>query len=201
MKAIQRFAVASVAALIALAIPAAAMAHEHLSAGGLQYTVGWLNEPTYAGSVNAVQLELARGGSPVTDGALQVVVVFGERNGTQKSPALDLVPSDETPGEYTADIVPTRPGTYTFHITGKAGGAGVDQYFTSGEKTFDEPKDPTAAEFPVKDPTTGQLAQRLDGTDSKVTSLQSASTRSTIALIVGVVGLIVALGAIFVGRR
>ena len=201
MRALQRLFVTMTAALIALAIPVAAMAHEHRAVGAVEFTVGWLNEPTYAGSVNAVQVELARGGGPVTGASIQVVVIFGDRNGTQKSSALDLVPSDETPGKYTASIVPSRPGTYTFHVTGTAAGARIDQFFTSGDKTFDDPKDPTADEFPVKNPSAGQLAQRVDRTDARVTSLEPASSRSTIALIVGAIGVLLAIGAIVVGRR
>jgi len=177
MRTLQRLFVTMTAALIALAIPVAAMAHEHRAVGPVELTVGWLNEPTYAGSVNAVQVELARGGSAVTGASLQVVVIFGERTATQKSSPLDLVPSDETPGLYTASIIPSRPGTYTFHITGTAAATKLDQYFTSGEKTFDDPKDPTADEFPVKDPSAGQLAQRVAGTDARVTALQPASSR------------------------
>jgi hypothetical protein len=201
MRIVQRIVVTAVATLIVLAIPAAAMAHEHRTVGPLTFVVGWLNEPTFAGSVNAAQLFLSRGGTPIPDGTLQVVVIFGGRNGTQKSAPIDFDPSDETPGEYTASLIPSRPGTYTFHITGTATGTKVDQYFTSSETTFDNPKDPTASEFPAQDPTNGQLAQRLDSTDTKVTSLQPASSRSTIALAVGAVGLLVAIGAIVVGRR
>src|SRR5438132_1284917 len=120
MRILHRFAVTVVATLLATAIPVAAMAHEHRVAGGVELTVGWLSEPTYIGSVNAVQVELARGGAPLTGASLQVVVIFGERNATQKSSPLDLVPSDEKPGLYTASIIPSRPGTYTFHITGTA---------------------------------------------------------------------------------
>jgi len=198
MRNVQRLVVVVVAVFVAFAVPIAAMAHEHRAAAGLEYTVGWLNEPTYAGSVNAVQVELARGGSPVTDGSLRVVVIFGEKSGSQKTAPMDLVPSDETPGVYTAPIVPSRPGTYTFHVTGTAGGTKADQYFTSGEKTFDDVKDPTADEFPAKDPTSGQLAQRADRTDTKVASVTS---RATLALIIGIVGVVLALGAIVLRRR
>jgi hypothetical protein len=199
MHSLKRFVVVATTAFVALAVPLAAMAHEHRAAGGIEYTVGWLNEPTYAGSVNAVQVELARGGSPLTGANLQVVVIFGTRTGTQKTRPLDLVPSDETPGEYTADIIPTRPGTYTFHVSGTAGAAKIDQYFTSGETTFDVPKDPTADEFPVKDPTNAQMAQRLDSTDTQVSAAAAAKSRSTIALIVAAVGIVV--GAVALARR
>jgi hypothetical protein len=199
MRTLQRITVAGVAAAIALTAPAAAFAHEHRAVGTLAMTVGWLNEPTYAGSVNAVQLELASGGGPVTAAALQVTVIFGDRNGTVKTSPLDLVPSDETPGLYTANIVPSRPGTYTFHVTGTAAGSHVDQYFTSSDKTFDDVKDPTADEFPAKDPTVGQLAQRLDRTDAQVGGLRAAKVGWIIALAVAAVALVVGVAAL-VGR-
>ena len=195
MRTLLRVGATALVAAVLVAIPAAAMAHEHRNVGALAFTVGWLNEPTYAGSVNAVQVELARGGSPVTDATLQVVVIFGQKTGTQKSSPLDLVPSDERPGLYTADIVPSRPGTYTFHVTGKAGGA-VDQYFTSSDKTFDDVEDPATDEFPVKDPSTGQLAQRLDGTDTQVKAVKPAKTLSLVAVVVGAVGVLLGAGAL-----
>ena len=195
MRILLRVGATALIAAVLVAIPAAAMAHEHRNVGPLAFTVGWLNEPTYAGSVNAVQVELARGGSPVTDATLQVVVIFGQKTGTQKSSPLDLVPSDEKPGQYTADIVPSRPGTYTFHISGKAAGA-VDQYFTSSDKTFDDVKDPATDEFPAKDPSTGQLAQRLDGTDTQVNAVKPAKTLSLVAVVVGAVGVLLGAGAL-----
>jgi hypothetical protein len=193
-----RFVVASVAATIALTLPVVASAHEHRAAGPVELAVGWLNEPTYAGSFNAVQLELARGGAPLVGATLQVVVIFGDRSATQKTSSLDLVPSDEKPGQYTAALIPSRPGTYTFHITGKAGGTQLDQFFTSGEKTFDDPKDPAADEFPAKDPSPGQLAQRADRIESHVAAVRS---RTNLGIILAIAGIVLALGGFAVGRR
>ena len=106
---------------------------------------------------------------------------------------MTLDPSDESPGEYTAPFVPTRPGTYTFHITGDASGQKIDQFFTSSEKTFDDVKDPTLDEFPAKDPTNGQLATRTDQADSKT---KSAKIMGLIGIIVGAVGVVVGVVAL-----
>ena len=172
----------------------AALAHEERATGGVTLRVGWLNEPTYTGSVNAVFAEVAqKGGGPVTDAKLQVTVLFGDKSSTTKSDALTLEPSDETPGGYTAAIVPTRPGTYTFHITGTAAGTKIDQFFTSGDTTFDEVKDPTADEFPAKDPSTAQLAQRVNTAQTKA---NAGSSRAMIAIIVGAIGIVVGLIAL-----
>jgi hypothetical protein len=199
MRLLVRVAAALAAGIAVLTLPLGAGAHEHRAAAGLELTVGWLNEPTYAGSVNAVQVELARGGLAVTGGDLEVVVIFGDKSGTQKTSPLDLVPSDETPGAYTADIIPSRPGTYTFHVTGTAGGERVDQFFTSSDKTFDDPKDPAADAFPVKDPSAGQLAQRADRLDSHVASVRS---RTNLGIVLAVAGIVLAAISLAVkGRR
>jgi len=177
-----------------------AWAHETRNVGAVTLRVGWLNEPTYSSSVNAVQLFAAKkGGGAIADAKLTVVVLFGAKDSTTKTAALTLNASDETPGEYTAPIVPSRPGTYTFHITGDAGGTTIDQFFTSSETTFDNVKDPTADEFPAKDPTNGQLAERLNASDSKVSSLESKGTIAIVALALAVLALIV--GVVAMTRR
>jgi len=177
----------------------AAMAHEERNVGSITMRVGWLNEPTYSGSVNAVQVFLAKkGGGAIPDAKLTVVVLFGPKTSTTASQTITLNASDETPGEYTGPIVPSRPGTYTFHITGDAGGQKIDQYFTSSETTFDNVKDPTADEFPAKDPTNGQLAEQLSSASTKT---NSAKTLALIALIVGAVGVLVGVVAVASRRK
>jgi hypothetical protein len=183
---------ATVFGIVALlvGVGGAAAAHEERAVGNITMRVGWLNEPTYAGSVNAVQVFLAKeGGGPIADGKLTAVVLFGNKDSTTKSQTITLNASDETPGEYTGAIIPSRPGTYTFHITGDAGGQKLDQFFTSSETTFDNVGDPTADEFPAKDPTAGQLAERLNNADSKTSS---AKTLALAALIVGAAGILIA---------
>jgi hypothetical protein len=175
----------------------AAWAHEERNVGAITMRVGWLNEPTYSSSVNAVQVELAKkGGGPIADAKLTAVVLFGDKTSTTRSQTITLDASDETPGEYTGPIVPSRPGTYTFHITGDAAGTKIDQFFTSSETTFDNVKDPTIDEFPAKDPTNGQLAERLTSSDSKA---KSAKTMGLIGIVAGAVGIIV--GAVAFARK
>lgn len=175
----------------------AAWAHDQRGFDGITMRVGWLNEPTYSGSVNAVQVALAQqAGGPIADAKLSVVVVFGKEGSPTHSASLTLEPSDETPGEYTAAIVPTRPGQYSFHITGAAAGHKIDEWFQSSETTFDNVSDPTADEFPAKDPTAGQLAQRVSASDSKT---KSASTRGTIALALAVVAIVI--GGVALARK
>jgi hypothetical protein len=153
---------------------------------------------------------------PVTDlgPTLEVEVSFG---GQAMAP-LTLEPDFEvgefgTPGDYRAFFFPTRPGDYTFHFTGAIKGQQVDETFTSGPGTFSSVEDPSQVEFPAKDPTTGQLAQRLDREIPRVQrsaeaaagrasdDARSAKTLGIVGIAVGVAGVLVAAAALVASRR
>ncbi|HEY4411167.1 MAG TPA: hypothetical protein VGO87_14910 [Acidimicrobiia bacterium] len=171
------------AAVLVLLIPSAAFAHEQRQVGAVQFTVGWQHEPTYAGSENGIQLFLKDAkDKPIDDlgdpPSLQVQVMTGN----QTSDPLALAPSfDEdtglgTHGEFDAAIIPTRSGDYTFHFFGTVDGQKVDEKFTSSEKTFDSVKEPTAVEFPAKDPSAGDLSTNLDRLNPRVDNAVSLAT-------------------------
>ncbi|MGH9187313.1 MAG: hypothetical protein ACRD0U_16100, partial [Acidimicrobiales bacterium] len=69
--------------LLATAPPAAA--HEHRHVGEFEFTVGWGDEPIYAGSTNSVSLFIANAdGTPYADlqDTLNVEVGFGDQTVT-----------------------------------------------------------------------------------------------------------------------
>ena len=184
------------AALLVGPLAGSALAHERRTVGPVQMTVGWLNEPAYIGFLNAVQLRVADDAGPITDvgDALKVEVTFGD----QKVGPLALAPAFGSPGEYRSAMVPSRPGTFAFRFVGTVRGQQIDQTFTSSEKTFDSPKETADIEFPVKDPSRGQLATRVDrieprvdqvrtAVESDVDDAKSAATRATVLAVVGLV--------------
>jgi hypothetical protein len=200
--------------MLVLATPA--LAHEERDVGKYAFAVGFGDEPAYAGFENSVQLLLSGPGDrAVTDlgDTLKVEVRFGDQK-------LDvpLVPNFEIgefgiPGDYRAWFFPTRPGTYSFHFSGTIKGQNVDETFTSGPTTFDEVVEPSAVEFPVKDPNVAQLAGRLDRELPRVTKTaeagaerahDAADSARVIAFLgvgVGVLGLIVGAWGLVTARR
>ncbi len=196
------------AVLTAVVGAGSASGHEPRTGGGLRFVAGWGEEPAYTGSMNSVQVTLAEAssGAPVTDlgDGLTVEVIKGSERVT-----LPLEPVFDTPGEYRAGLIPTRPGSYTFRLTGTVRGQAVDESFTSSEDTFDDVKDATDIQFPVKDPSTGQLATRIDRevprlatrTDEVEASLDSTRTVATVAVAVAVVSLVAAIAAMAALRR
>jgi hypothetical protein len=162
MARLRRGAVALASAgAIALVLPAApAAAHEHRRVNGNDVVVGWLEEPAFAGLLNAVQLIVTRGDQPIENARLEVEVVFGGPDGEERTEPMLLEPAFVTPGEYHATLIPTRGGRYTFHVTGSMNGQ-VDEVFTSGPETFNDIQEVSGVQFPEQDPSTGELAEAV----------------------------------------
>jgi hypothetical protein len=194
------------ASSLAVVVPGVASAHEEREVGPYTLAVGFGDEPAYAGTENSVQMFLHKGDKPVVDlgPTLKVAVSYGNQTMDQ----MTMEPNFEVgefgiPGDYRAFFVPTRPGDYSFHLTGTIEGTRIDESFPSGPNTFSSVDDPSSVEFPVKDPTTGELGdavQRLQPRVDRVVSAQqrlaaqsrsvgddadSAKSLAAVALIVG----------------
>jgi len=204
-KLFRRATVAVVLGALCFGVAAPAFAHVERTVGKLRLTVGWGEEPTYAGSRNSVQLIVADSkGKPITDlgDSLKVEVIFGSQTVTLPlETTFDPDSGEGTPGDYRAWFIPTRPGDYTFHFTGTYKGQKIDQRFTSSSTTFDPVKDPAEVQFPAKDPSNGDLAARIVGDEARTAAIKSTAnsgkSTASIALILSIVGL--ALGAIGLG--
>jgi hypothetical protein len=224
MRVRARLAVAAVTATVIMVfVPGPAWAHGHAGEGDLEMTIGFAEEPAYAGFPNGVQLMLVHDGHPVTDlgGTLQVEVAFGD----ETSEPMTLEPWFEvgewgTPGEYRANFTPSQPGKYTFHFTGTVDGEQIDETMSSGPKTFAEVEDIASTEFPATDvPSSQELADRIEqesgrtqdaadaatraasAADDAADAASSAKTLGLIGLLVGAAGLVVALVALATRKR
>ena len=140
LAATRRIALAATIAAV-LVLPAApALAHGDVASGGLVLTIGFADEPAFAGQPNAVQLVVEHDGEPVTDlrpGDVQVEITYGDETARADGPEPafffeggQLVFGEA--GDYRADFVPSQPGKYTFHFTGTIDGEEVDEEMTSG---------------------------------------------------------------------
>jgi hypothetical protein len=210
------------ALLLSLVVSSAVSAHVVKQFGTYSVAMGWLHEPTYVGVENAVQVIVKdAGGNPVNDlapGDLNVVV----STAGQQTAALPLQPSFDpdtglgTPGEYTASLIPTQVGDYTFHLTGSIHGTAVDETSTSSDQTFDSVTAGTDVQFPVKEPAMGDVSTLVQRVDGRATSAQSAASAAqqaatnaandaSRALIVGSavggLGVLLGLAGLFVGLR
>ncbi|HUG30997.1 MAG TPA: hypothetical protein VMQ65_10850 [Candidatus Limnocylindria bacterium] len=227
-----RFAgLTSASLLLSLALAPAASAHEHVRVGEYEVSIGWMNEPTFVGQPNGVEITITdHDGEPVTDlpaGAVMVVVsTAGQRTQSMALvPGYNVASGFGTPGQYHAELVPTTPGEYTFRFSGVIHEVPVDVTVISGEDTFSSVRSSSDIEFPVKVPTLAEVATRLDRIDGRIEALQSnapgadamaaaqaaneaarsASAAADRALLVGAVlggaGLVLAIGALAMVMR
>jgi len=174
-------AIALGAALLLALLAAPATAHEGRKVGRYTYVVGFGDEPAYAGAKNSVQVMVSDAqGRPVTDIGDDLAVMVSSGG---KEMELRLEPYFEVgewgiPGDYRAFFIPTAPGRFSFHLHGTVNGQKVDQRFTSGPRSFGDVGDPAEVSFPVKDPSTGQLADRLDRAVPRLNASVQASAQA-----------------------
>ena len=114
--------------------------------------------------------------------------------GDAKKMPLTLEAAFNNPGAYEAHFIPTLPGDYTYHISGKVENKDVDESFSSGPQTFDPVDDPSDLQFPDKLPTTAEL-------QSSITALQSKSSGGSddTARVLGVIGIIAGIVGVAAG--
>src|ERR687897_2951791 len=161
------------AVLLAALAAAPASAHTEKKAGRDSFVVGFGTEPAYAGQPNSMQVIISRDGKPATDLGGQLDGLMGHAYyGGKADPKAEnaMMPLEAhfgdgwgTPGDYRSFFVPTQAGAYTIHLQGRLGAQKVNLVIPSGPDTFSSVNVPAKTAFPaVKDPSTGQLAQRLD---------------------------------------
>src|ERR671914_2036660 len=209
------------AVLLAGLAAAPASAHTEKKAGRYSFVVGFGTEPAYAGQPNSLQVIISRDGKPATDlaGQLDGLMAHAYYGGKADPKAENaMMPLEAhfgdgwgTPGDYRSFFVPSQAGAYTFALKGKVGTQKVNLVIPSGPKTFGDVNDPAKTALPaVKDPSTAQLAQRLDREATRVNATVAAATAAQRdaagqarmlaigGLLVGAVGLV--LGGLALAR-
>ncbi len=182
---------------VVLLLPAtSASAHETREVGDVVMSVGWGNEPTYAGYQHPVEVFLSepapRGeeeGKPISDADIQVEVFFGaEASGTTSGP-LTMEEAFGEPGHFEADMIPTRPGTYTFRFTGTIAGQEIEEVFTSGPETFSDTNLAASVQFPEQDPSAGELAESIERLSGRVDEAGGGDTALWLAIGAGILAI------------
>ncbi len=168
------FLLMTVVLLLVFVMPAAA--HEERTVGAYQIAFGWRVEPTYAGQFNGPEVYIAPANATPEAGEdevhatasdfanvqinLQAEISFGD----QKT-SVTFEPADD-PGHYIADLIPTLPGDYSFHLMGNIGDTKVDETFTSAD-----------GQFSSVEPTTDILFPSAQSDDARIAALEDRVTK------------------------
>jgi hypothetical protein len=163
-----------------------ASAHGHLQVGDYDLEIGFHNEPVIQGQVNGLDLFVTdtKTGEMVNglEDTLKAEIIFGS-----STKAISLQPQEDQEGAYTAIVILTQTGDYTWHIFGDIQGTPVDVSMTSSPTTFGSVEPASDYTFPSASNSTdgGFLGSVLGG----------------IGLVLGVIALIVAFIAMQTARR
>ena len=104
-----------------------ASAHKTTVFGNYLVTVGWQNEPTYAGLLNAPIVEVKKGSGdsakPIINALanMQISIKYGS-----VTKQLDFVPDNTLDGQYVSPLIPTRVGTYSLIMKGTIENQSID---------------------------------------------------------------------------
>ena len=175
----------TLAALWLPSIPVQAHGHTHV--GDYELVIGFRSEPVYQGEPNGLDLSVTNRetGESVNglEETLQAQIIFGSRERE-----LNIEPQFGREGAYTAPVIPTEAGDYTWRIFGTIEGTPVDISMTSSPDTFSSVEPKSSVAFPAVEPSSMELSEQ---------SAAAAGTART-ALVAALVGIVLgAAGLVF----
>ena len=160
--------------LLLLAFGVSVSAHEGREVGDYVLNFGWRVEPAYAGVYNGPEITIENEETgEMLEGAeatLNLMVHFGDQQRL-----LTLYPVRNEPGHYSADLIPTRPGDYGFHLFGMVEGLDMDEMFSSAEGEFSSVEPSSDILFPALEETASLQAQ-IDALRAELEELKAAQS-------------------------
>ena len=191
-----RISVIALMSVMLFVLPTVASAHERRDVGKSQFVVGFMVEPAILGEPNGIDLRISnKDNSEPVEGAektIKATIAFGG-NAPKEFPLRAIFGKK---GAYSADIIPTRAGTYTFTFTGQVGDTQVNEKFESGPGRFNDVTAPTALQYPEPAPFAGDLAKQVVAAEAQA---RQANTLGMVGSGLGVLGLVV--GAVALMRK
>ena len=185
------FIIGALVMLIAAFFVRPVLAHERVELGPYVVVVGWVKEPAIVGERNGLFLQFTQDEEPVEGVAATLDAELQYAGRTFRA---NLEPT-ETPGIYTAELLPTVRGQYSIRLFGSVGELEIDEIIDP-EEVFPASR----IQFPETQPSLGELQKETDQKINELESqLQVARLSAFAALGVAVVG--VALAGFSLRRR
>lgn len=190
-------------------MPVAASAHKEVNVGSYVFEIGWTNEPVLVGERNGLYLfitpanesdhaaessdhdqaeeagehdhaeETAQSSQTAGVAGAEATLEFAvEYGGVRKT--YPLRPVVDQPGQYTADLIPTREGQYTFIFSGSVNGEAIELEFEPEEV---EPVGDLA--FPEAPLSEAQLTAQLAAVQAQANTSQMIAIGGVVLGLVG----------------
>lgn len=152
-----------------LLLTSSTLAHGGREVGDYTLTVGWRNEPAYVGLPNGLEVHISAESADRLRGvevSLQVEITFGPA-----STIVNLRPDSDHENNYIADVIPTRPGDYTFRVFGAIGDIEVDETFSASSGDFHSIAPIADITFPDETPSLLELFERITALEAQLAEL------------------------------
>ena len=162
------------------------LAHEGREIGEFELVFGWRNEPALVGYPNGPELFIRvheeehehedesedhehEEANPLEamEISLQVEISFGPATVTR-----NLRQDFSDPTHFIADLIPTRPGDYSFRVFGTIADAEIDEVFTSADGEFSSVEPASDMTFPDELPSIIDLLERIAELEAQIEALQ-----------------------------
>jgi hypothetical protein len=195
--------------LVGYMLPSAASAHEQREIDAHSFVVGWMIEPVFEGQQNGVDFRVTEtsSGNPV-EGLAQSIKVEVSYLPTGVSGVFPLRALFGQPGRYTADLLVTASGEYSFRFFGVIAGMEVNEIFNSAGTGggFNDVQPSSDIQFPERVPEMRELAGVIQTLQGRVDAQDAAGNGITTplaiaALVVGTIGLVAGGSTFVLGRR
>lgn len=115
--------------------------HTEIKVGNYTIEAGWSNEPPLINNLNELVIFIFENDSPVRN-AMKDLSVSINYGGINKK--LNFLPSEESVGQYLADIIPSNLGTYSLNLKGTIGTQNINN-----DIQIEEVEDAKKLTFPI----------------------------------------------------
>lgn len=115
--------------------------HTEIKVGNYTIEAGWSNEPPLINNLNEVVIFIFENDSPVRN-AMKDLLVSINYGGINKK--LNFLPSEDSVGQYLADIIPSNLGTYSLNLKGTIGTQNINN-----DIQIEEVEDAKKLTFPI----------------------------------------------------
>jgi len=115
--------------------------HTEIKIGNYTIEAGWSNEPPLINNLNEVVIFIFENDSPVRN-AMKDLSVSINYGGISKK--FNFLPSEESVGQYLADIIPSNLGTYSLNLKGTIGTQNINN-----DIKIEEVEDAKKLTFPI----------------------------------------------------
>ena len=201
IRVVGRLALATLTTLLVGAVfasqPASAHDRRTIANGQVEAVVGFMVEPALADEPNGVDFRVTNVATkqPV-EGLEKTVKVEVIKGATTRT--FDLRARFGMPGAYTADLMPTAIGDYTFRFVGEVNGVKIDEKFESGPGRFAAVEPVAKIQFPTITPSNDVLQAQVTAANS---AADSARLLGIAGIVVGVIGLAVGGAALMMRSK